>query len=103
VRLVKRIEFLIVTTPSLLAFEVVKKQIALLCELKMPIIGVVENMKMDKTTGVQVETEKLGLKYLGAIPYDPQVETTIGNPMKLLETSVARTISLFKKSTKPNK
>ena len=48
VRLVERIEFLIVTTPSLLAFEVVKKQTALLCELKMPIVGVVENMKMDK-------------------------------------------------------
>jgi ribosomal protein S17 len=69
----------------------------------MPIIGVVENMKMDKTTGVQVETEKLGLKYLGAIPYDPQVEATIGNPVKLLETTVARTISLFKKSAKPKK
>jgi ATP-binding protein involved in chromosome partitioning len=103
VRLVDRIEFLIITTPSLLAFEVVKKQIALLCELNMPIIGVVENMKNDKVTGVQVETEKLGLRYLGAIPYDPQVEATIGNPVKLLETTVARTISLFKKSTKPNK
>ena len=30
VRLIKRIEFLIVTTPSLLAFETVKKQVALL-------------------------------------------------------------------------
>ena len=62
VRLIKRIEFLIVTTPSLLAFETVKKQVELLCELKMPIIGIVENMKMDKANGVQVETEKLGLK-----------------------------------------
>ena len=48
VRLIKRIEFLIITTPSLLAFETVKKQVTLLCELKMPIIGVIENMKMDK-------------------------------------------------------
>ena len=103
VRLVNRIEFLIITTPSMLAFEVVKKQVALLCELKMPIVGIIENMKMDKSTGVQVETEKLGLKYLGAIPYDPQVESTIGNPVKLLETKVARIISQFKKSTKPKK
>ena len=92
VRLVKRIEFLIVTTPSLLAFETVKKQVALLCELKMPLIGVVENMKMDKAQGIQVETEKLKLTYLGAIPFDPQVEDAIGNTSKLLNTAVGKRI-----------
>jgi ATP-binding protein involved in chromosome partitioning len=92
VRLVKRIEFLIVTTTSLLAFQTVKKQVALLCELKMPIIGVVENMKMDKATGIQVETEKLGLKYLGEILFDSQVEDAIGNTAKLLNTAVGKTI-----------
>ena len=100
VRLVRGIEFLIITTPSLLAFEVVKKQVALLCELKMPIIGVVENMKMDKANSVQVETEKLGLNYLGAIPYDSQVEAAIGNPAKLLETAVGKTMTQIKKSAK---
>ena len=100
VRLVERIEFLIITTPSLLAFEVVKKQVALLCELKMPIIGVVENMKMDKANCIQAETEKLGLKYLGAIPYDPQVEDAIGNPAKLLETAVGKAMPQIKKSAK---
>ena len=100
VRLVERIEFLIVTTPSLLAFEVVKKQVALLCELKMPIIGIVENMKMDNANSVQVETEKLGLKYLGAIPYDPQVEAAIGNPTKLLDTAIGKTMPQIKKSAK---
>jgi ATP-binding protein involved in chromosome partitioning len=100
VRLVERIEFLIVTTPSLLAFEVVKKQVSLLCELKMPIIGVVENMKMDKTNGIQAETLKLGLNYLGAIPYDPQVEAAIGNPTKLLDTALGKAMSQIKKSAK---
>jgi ATP-binding protein involved in chromosome partitioning len=92
VRLIKRVEFLIVTTPSLLAFETVKKQVTLLCELKMPIIGVVENMKMDQGCEVKVETEKLGLKYLGAILYDPQVECAIGNEAKLLNTAVGKKI-----------
>jgi ATP-binding protein involved in chromosome partitioning len=100
VRLVERIEFLIVTTPSLLAFEVVKKQVALLCELKMPIVGVVENMKMDKSDSIKVETKKLGLNYLGAIPYDPQVEAAIGNPAKLLDTAVGREMPLIKKASK---
>jgi ATP-binding protein involved in chromosome partitioning len=91
VRLVERIEFLIVTTPSLLAFEVVKKQVALLCELKMPIIGIIENMKMDKANTIEMATEKLGLKYLGAISFDPNVEHAIGNTTKLLNTSVGKT------------
>jgi ATP-binding protein involved in chromosome partitioning len=92
VRLVKRIEFLIVTTPSPLAFETVKKQVALLCDLKMPIIGVVENMKMDKAKGIAEGTGKLGLKFLCEIPFDPQVEDAIGNEAKLLNTAIGKKI-----------
>jgi ATP-binding protein involved in chromosome partitioning len=92
VRLIKRIEFLIVTTPSMLAFETVKKQVSLLCELKMPIIGVIENMKMDGAKGIRVETKKLGLKFLGEIPYDPQVEDAIGDVEKLLNTAIGKKI-----------
>jgi ATP-binding protein involved in chromosome partitioning len=98
VRLIKRIEFLIVTTPSLLAFETVKKQVELLCELKMPIIGLVENMKMDKANCVRVETEKLGLRYLGSIPFDPQVEDSIGRETKLLSTAIGKTLREIVKS-----
>ena len=61
-------------------------------ELKMRLIGVVENMKMDKANGIKQETEKLGLKYLGAISFDPQVEAAIGDPAKLLGTAVGRKI-----------
>jgi ATP-binding protein involved in chromosome partitioning len=90
VRLLKRIEFLIVTTPSLLAFETVKKQVALLKDLKIPIIGVVENMKMNKAKGIQRETEKLGLKFLIDIPYDRKVEEAIGDEKKLFDTAIAQ-------------
>jgi ATP-binding protein involved in chromosome partitioning len=90
VRLIKQIEFLIITTPSLLAFETVKKQADLLQELKMPIIGIIENMKMDQANGVQVQTKKLGLRYLGEIPYDPQVEAAIGDESKLLMTAIGK-------------
>jgi ATP-binding protein involved in chromosome partitioning len=101
VRLIHRIEFLIVTTPSMLAFEVVKKQVALLMELKMPIAGVVENMKMDKSTAVQRETEKLGLRYLGAVSYDAKVESSIGVPKKLLQTALGEAMEKVKKSVVP--
>jgi ATP-binding protein involved in chromosome partitioning len=92
VRLIKRIEFLIVTTPSLLAFETVKKQVTLLRELKMPIIGVIENMKMDKAQGVKQETGKLGLKFLGEISFDPHIEGAIGDEAKLLATAISKKI-----------
>lgn len=98
IRLIKRIEFLIVTTPSLLAFETVKKQVELLCELKMPIIGVVENMKMDVGESVEMETGKLGLKYLGEIPYDPHVECAIGNEKEMLNTVIAKKLRKVAKS-----
>jgi ATP-binding protein involved in chromosome partitioning len=92
VRLIKHIEFLIVTTPSLLAFETVKKQANLLRELKMPIIGIIENMKMNQANDVQIETEKLGANYLGAIPFDSTVEDAIGDKAKLLNTAIGKKI-----------
>jgi ATP-binding protein involved in chromosome partitioning len=92
IRLVKRIEFLIVTTPSLLAFETVRKQVALLQSLKVPIIGVVENMKMTNAANVRDETGKIGLKFLAEIPYDAKVEEAIGDEKKLLSTVLAEKI-----------
>ncbi|MEM2108072.1 MAG: P-loop NTPase [Candidatus Bathyarchaeia archaeon] len=92
VRFVKRIEFLIVTTPSLLAFETVKKQVSLLRDLKVPIIGIVENMKMNAAQTIELETEKLELKFLVGIPFDPRVEEAIGNTAKLWSTTIANAV-----------
>jgi ATP-binding protein involved in chromosome partitioning len=92
VRLVPRIEFLIVTTSSQLAFETVKKQILLLQELKIPIVGIVENMKMPQSKTVQQQIEALGLKFLSEIPYDSTVEAAIGNSTKLLATDLGRKV-----------
>jgi ATP-binding protein involved in chromosome partitioning len=92
VRLVRNVEFLIVTTPSLLAFETVKKQVRLLQDLKIPIIGIVENMKMNRAKNIEQETRKLGAKFLAGIPYDPKVEEAIGDETKLLNTRLAQSI-----------
>jgi ATP-binding protein involved in chromosome partitioning len=92
VRLVKRIEFLIVTTPSRLAFETVRKQIRLLQDLKVPIIGVVENMKTNQADDIKRETEKLGVKFLAGIPYDLLIEEAIGDVTKLRGTAIAKQV-----------
>lgn len=92
IRLIKKIKFLIVTTPSQLAFETVRKLVSLLLGLKVPIIGVVENMKMSTAKSIQQQTEKLGIAFLGEIPYDPKIEGAIGDETKLLDTALAQKI-----------
>jgi len=92
IRLVRNIEFLIVTTSSQLAFETVKELVSLLQDLKVPIKGVVENMKINSTKDIQQQTERLGISFLGEIPYDPTVEGAIGDETKLLDTTLAKKI-----------
>lgn len=90
IRLIKKIRFLIITTPSQLAFETVKKLTNLLKTQNITIIGIIENMKTDKNQTIKSQTKKLGLNYLGQIPYDSQIEHAIGNPARLLNTELAQ-------------
>ena len=103
IRLIKNIEFLIVTTPSQLAFETVRKLVSLLKELKIPAIGIVENMKMNNSKTIQQQTMKLGVEFLGEIPYDPKLEEAIGNINKLLNTIVAEKVENISDSLKYSK
>lgn len=89
IRLVKRIEFILVTTPSQLAFETVKKLSSLLLDLNIPILGVIENMKITKEHKIEQQTKKIGLYFLAEIPYDHKVEESIGNAIALQKTSIA--------------
>jgi MinD superfamily P-loop ATPase len=58
----------------------------------MPLIGLVENMKLDRATGIAWECEERRIKYLGTVPFDPKVEEAIGNTSKLLDTAFAQKI-----------
>jgi len=90
IRLVKNVEFLVVTTPSQLAFETVKKFVILLKKLRVRLLGVVENMKMRGADSIKTNTEKLGAPFLGEIRYDSKVEKAIGNEAELLKTAIAQ-------------
>jgi ATP-binding protein involved in chromosome partitioning len=92
IRLIKNVEFLVVTTSSQLAFETVRKLVKLLKELKVPVAGVVENMKMGDSKNIQQQTRKLGLSFLGEIPYDTQIEEAIGNKNRLASTVLAKKV-----------
>ena len=86
IRFIKRIKFLIVTTPSRLAFETVRKLTNLLTELKIPITGIIENMKMKESVFIRQQVESKGITFLGEIPFDIELEEAIGNVNKLSET-----------------
>ena len=92
IRLVKHANFLIVTTSSKLAFETVKKQVMLLKDLKVPVIGIIENMKMTDSKNIQQQTGSLNVKFLAEIPFDPQIESAIGDGARLLSTLVGRRV-----------
>jgi ATP-binding protein involved in chromosome partitioning len=94
IRLVPRIEFIIVTTSSQLAFETVKKQVRLLQELKVPIVGIIENMKATPQRQVQLQTEGLGVRYLTDVPFDATVESAIGDSKRLLGTKLAEKVHI---------
>ncbi|KYK29690.1 ATP-binding protein [Thermoplasmatales archaeon SG8-52-1] len=83
IRLVKRSEFLIVTTPSIVAMGAVNKLLKILKELKLPIIGIIENMKMKSSNYVNESVSEMSLNYLGAIAFDHDLEDAIGNVDKL--------------------
>jgi ATP-binding protein involved in chromosome partitioning len=99
IRLMPKTRFLIVTTPSQLAFETVKKLVSLLKETKIPVIGVVENMKMDESTEIRRETEKLNLRFLIGIPYDSSVEQAMGDAQELLKTMFAKKVEQLASET----
>ena len=97
IRLLKRTKFLIVTTSSQLAFETVRKLINLLSELKISIIGIIENMKMKESRFIQQQIEGRGITFLGEIPYDNMLEEAIGNVNKLLATQFGRKLGEIEK------
>jgi len=87
IRLVKKAEFLVVTTPSKVAMGAVGKLLSILKELKLPVIGVVENMKMGESNYIKDLINGYNLPYLNSIMFDNDLEESIGLPDQLKNTS----------------
>ncbi len=98
VRLIPRIEFIVATTPSRVAFQSVRRLLVLLKDLDVPIIGVCENMVMKPLPYVREEVEGLGLEYLGSVTYDEGVEEALGDPEALMKTRFYRELDEVSRS-----
>jgi len=86
IRYIKRLEFVIVTTPSQVSMSAVKKLLLLLQDLKAPVLGVIENMNMHPSTMVQKEVKALKLPYRGSLSFDSQLENALGDADQLVRT-----------------
>jgi ATP-binding protein involved in chromosome partitioning len=86
ISLVKKSEFMVVTTPSKVALAAVDKLLNILYELKLPIVGIVENMQINDSNLIKNYSKDKGYKYLGIVSFDPDLEDSIGAPEKLMKT-----------------
>jgi len=89
VRLLRRAEFLVVSTASLVVLETVKRSLGLLEQVGVPIVGVVENMRRGKGKAVEELAVQRDLPFLGSLPFDEGLEEALGNTEKLARTAVA--------------
>jgi len=86
IHLIKNSEFLVVSTPSKVSMGAVGKLLSILKELKLPIIGVIENMEIHKSDYVKNWVSKMDLSYIGPISFDEKLEDSIGMPDRLLKS-----------------
>jgi ATP-binding protein involved in chromosome partitioning len=92
IRLIPKLEFLIVTTQSIVAYQSVRRLLVLLKELDTKIIGVIENMIMKASDLVISDVKELGINYLSAVSYDEAVENALGNVLVISETDFYKKI-----------
>jgi len=95
IRLIEGIRFLVVTTPSRVAYETVRKLLTLLRRLKVPIIGVVENMVMKPSDYIKEQANEDGVTHLGQIDFDPELEDALGDVDRLSATTFYKTVQVL--------
>ena len=86
IRFIKKSEFLVVTTRSKVTMGAVSKLLKILRELKIPVIGLLENMKMAESSIIEDTVAEMGIPFIGSIYFDKNLEVAIGNCDLLLKT-----------------
>lgn len=95
IRLIPRIQFLVISTPSKVAYQSVKRLLVLFKDLKVPVIGVVENMVMKPSDYVKEQVESIDIRYIGNIKWDESLEDAIGDPELLVKTGFCKRVGEF--------
>jgi ATP-binding protein involved in chromosome partitioning len=86
IRLLPGAEFLLIGTASRVVIESVRRALRLLTELRIPVVGVVENLQREDARSVEEMAGEFGVPFLGAAPFDPGLEDALGDPARLRST-----------------
>jgi len=78
INIMRGAKFLLVTTPAKSSIETVKRVMSILKSSNSHILGVVENMKRGKS-GFEISTKELGVRFLGEIGFDDEIDERIGD------------------------
>jgi len=95
IKYVKKAEFLVVSTPSKVSMGAVGKLLKILKELKIPVIGVIENMKIDDSTYIHDSVSKMKIDYLGSVYFDKNLEKGIGKTDILLQSNFSKDLEII--------
>ncbi len=90
IRLMPRIEMLVVASASRMVTESVRRAVRLLNEQHIPLVGMVENMSLGESRAVEKMAEKEGVLFLGSVPYDSRLESSLGDVDLIRKTDVYR-------------
>ena len=83
-RLLRRAEFLVVSTASRVVLETVGRTVDLLLSVGAPVLGLLENLRRGEGEAVARFARGRGLPFLGSVPFDEDVEPAIGDPDRLM-------------------
>ncbi len=92
IRLLPRLEFLLVGNGSRVVIESVRRAVQLFTELKVPMVGLLENMQRTNSTAVADLAAEFGVEFLGSISYEPELEESLGDVGKLRGSEVYRSL-----------
>lgn len=95
IRLVPKLEFVVITTPSKVAYQSVRRLLILLKNLGINILGVIENMVMKPGDYIESDLAKLDIDYIGDIEYCEELEEALGDPTKLADTGFYKKVGEF--------
>jgi ATP-binding protein involved in chromosome partitioning len=92
IRLMKNPEFLLLATDSKIVLETVRKMLEILKDLKIRILGIIENLKIKGVHTAQTDLASYDVPFLGQLPVDPGIENCLGDIAKLRETEYYKTL-----------
>ncbi|MCP4308586.1 MAG: Mrp/NBP35 family ATP-binding protein [bacterium] len=92
IRLLPRLEFLLVGNGSKVVVESVKRALQLFSELDVPMVGLLENMRRGSDDAVASLAATVGVPFLGSVPYDPDLEAALGDVDQLRQSILYRSL-----------